>query len=293
MIRQARLSEHPMSWRVFVSDALLGLAWTWLVGFPLYVVHMVVLDYEHYVHGVYPNFSLNESVSEIFPRHPLSLILWLGVTWIAVIGVRWTVRYREQIAAMRERLALSQTQALTDGLTGVWNRHGFEHLFKSTLERAQQSQKSFSILLADVDGLKGYNDSFGHPAADEALRTIAQLLIGNLRAVHAVARYGGDEFVIFCPELNRDGAERLVQRLRAAMTIAPLSLSFGIATYPLDGNTATALLSIADQRLYEAKAQQHARLRPPNHPLDCLCIDCKCAIFPAPNQSFTRSSGAS
>lgn len=278
--------------RDFVLDILIALSWMVLLGMPLFMVHMLVFDYEHYLHRVQDVFSIEQSLAEMLPRHSVSLLLWLTMIWITTFAVLRVMRHREQMVAIQARLALSQTQALTDGLTGVWNRRGFERLFKSTFERAQQSQQSFSIILADVDGLKGYNDSFGHPAADDALRTITQLLIGNLRAVDAVARYGGDEFVIFCPQLNRDGAERLVTRLRAAMTIAPLSLSFGIATFPEDGNTATALISVADHRLYEAKARQHARQRPPNHPPDCLCIDCKCAMFPPPSQSFTSSSDA-
>ncbi len=165
---------------------------------------------------------------------------------------------------MRVRRTLSSLQKSNRAIVSSLNPapRGFEQLIKSTLEHAQQFQQLFSILLADVDGLKEYNDTFGHSAADEALRTIVQLFLGNLRAVDAVARYGGDEFVVFCPEFNRDGTERLVTRLRAAMTVAPLSLSFGVATFPEDGNTATALISISDQRLYAAKARQHARQRP-------------------------------
>ena len=278
--------------RDFVLDVLIALGWMVLLGIPFFIVHMLVFDYEHNLHGLQDDFSIEQSLAEILPRHFVSLLLWLAVIWIAAFSVLRVMRYREQMAAMRERLAQSQTQALTDGLTGVWNRHGFEHLLKSTLERAQQFQQSFSIILADVDGLKEYNDTFGHPAADEVLRTMAQLLKTNLRAVDAIARYGGDEFVIFCPELDREGAERLGTRLRAAMTIAPLSLSLGIATFPMDGNTPTALISVADHRLYETKARQHVRQRPLNHPSDCLCIDCRCAVAPSPSESFDSSKKA-
>lgn len=78
-----------------------------------------------------------------------------------------------------------------------------------------------------------------------------------MRNHDSVTRYGGDEFVILCPELNETGATTLVARLEKALVVAPLMVSFGIATFPKDGKTKQALLETADQRLYEVKAAHH------------------------------------
>ena len=111
--------------------------------------------------------------------------------------------------------------------------------------------------MADIDGFKQYNDTYGHLAGDEALRLVAQIMAQQLRNHDSETRYGGDEFVIICPELNDTGAVTLVARLEKALVAAPLMVSFGIATFPKDGETPQALLEAADLRLYEVKAVHH------------------------------------
>lgn len=158
---------------------------------------------------------------------------------------------------MRSTLIRTQTQALTDELTGVWNRRGMERLLKNQLQQAKLSNRPLTILMADIDGLKQYNDTCGHIAADDALRLTVQIMAQQVRCHDSVTRYGGDEFVILCPELNETGVTTLVARLEKALVVAPLMVSFGIATFPKDGKTTQALLETADQRLYEVKAAHH------------------------------------
>lgn len=160
---------------------------------------------------------------------------------------------------MRDLLARSRTQALTDGLTGIWNRRGFDQLIQTELERAKHFKQPFSVIMADVDGFKQYDDTNGHLAAYEALRTIAQTLATQMRSMDAVARFGGDEFVILCPGLGQEGVNALIARLKTALASAPLSLSLGSATYTSDGETSQALLQMADKRLYQAKSQYYQR----------------------------------
>lgn len=261
--------ERP-AWREFVFDLLVSLMWAILLGFPTYVLHMTLFDYEHFLHKAQLSFSVSESLAEIMPHHPASLTLWLLATGVTAFAIRRMIRHREQLVLMRERLTVSQTQALTDGLTGVWNRRGFDSLLRSTLTAAHQSKQPVSLILADVDGLKKHNDTHGHPAADEALRIIARTLASCVRSADAVARYGGDEFAIICPAINREGSILLVERLQKALLSAPLTLSFGIATFPTDAMDARSLIKVADSKLYEAKSQR--TINSP-HDLSNVCCD--------------------
>jgi diguanylate cyclase (GGDEF)-like protein len=165
--------------------------------------------------------------------------------------------FLSQAGANVNLLTRSQTQALTDGLTGVWNRRGFDQLLQVELKRAKLLTQPFSVIMADVNGLKQFNDTSGHLAADDALRTIAQILANQMRSVDTVGRFGGDEFAIVCSGLGQEGVIALIVRLKSALASAPLSLSLGSATYPSDGETSLALLEIADKRLYQEKSQYH------------------------------------
>lgn len=239
----------------WISDIGRAILWSVPIGVPLFALHMVMLDFEHARHEAV-QFSFGMSLSSIYTRHSISLVLWVTAVFIAALSVRRAFRRQEQVIAMRTLLARSQTQALTDGLTGVWNRRGLETLLEKDLSHAKISRCPFTILMADVDGLKRYNDTHGHLAADEALRTVVQTMKGKVRSNDAITRYGGDEFVILCPDMDHVGAKAMLTRLQEAFASAPVSVSFGTAVYPADGETTRALLAAADHRLYEAKSQR-------------------------------------
>ncbi len=239
-----------------MSDLGSGILWSALVGVPLYTLHMMMLNFEQSLNMPMQS-SFDMPLSSMFTTHPLSLTLWVVTVFIAAFSVRRAFRRQEQVIAMRATLIRSQTQALTDELTDVWNRRGMEALLKNQLQQAKLSNSPLTILMTDIDGFKQYNDTYGHIAGDEALRLIAQIMAQQVRTRDSVTRYGGDEFVILCPEQNETGAATLVARLEKALVAAPLMVSFGIATFPKDGETPQALLETADQRLYEVKAAHH------------------------------------
>ena len=107
------------------------------------------------------------------------------------------------------------------------------------------------------------------------MKQITQIMLTQIRVSDAVARYGGDEFVIFCFDLNRDGAECLVERLTEALKDALLSMSFGVASFPIDGDDSKALINTADQRLYRSKAEKSRGSHSYQHNVVCQCDDCR------------------
>ena len=157
-------------------------------------------------------------------------------------------------------------QVYTDSLTGVHNRGYFTEQCLREMERAQRYSGKVSLLMLDVDNFKLYNDTRGHVAGDEALKTVAACLKSTARATDVVCRYGGDEFAIICPRTVKHDALTLADRLRKAVKnlglmphlrtpVEPLTLSVGVATYPDDADAIKELLQIADKALYHAKEE--------------------------------------
>ncbi|TMD15091.1 MAG: diguanylate cyclase [Chloroflexi bacterium] len=161
-------------------------------------------------------------------------------------------------ARLFERLAVSAT---TDSLTGLANRRAFEERLRERL--VGQSPDLFSVLMVDVDGLKRINDAGGHGTGDAVLRQVALVLRANVRREDLVSRWGGDEFLILMPEIDRVGAVSLARRVSGTLLteadgLAPISVSIGTAAFPADGSTAEELLAAADREMYAEKRQRAA-----------------------------------
>jgi diguanylate cyclase (GGDEF)-like protein len=171
--------------------------------------------------------------------------------------------YQGQLEEYQQRLertnARLRTLSVTDDLTGLNNRFAFEEELHNEFQLARQYDSPLSLLFLDADHFKFYNDEFGHPAGDAALRTIARYLKENMRTGDFVARIGGDEFVIILPGTSRERACVLAERCRKALESAtwperPITVSIGISS--LDGRIidTNTLISEADQALYHSKA---------------------------------------
>jgi diguanylate cyclase (GGDEF)-like protein len=156
-------------------------------------------------------------------------------------------------------LRRARQSAMTDALTGVLNRRGLEERLERELESAQERRVPLSVLVLDCDDFKEINDRAGHEFGDALLREVADVLSQSLPDDAEVARLGGDEFVVMLREAGAETAEALGGRIRSVLAEGltdagfPLKLSGGIATYPFDGATPTALLRAGDQALYLAK----------------------------------------
>jgi len=155
-------------------------------------------------------------------------------------------------------------RANRDGLTGLYNHRYFQDAVRREVYRSDRKDRRFSLLFADIDSFKKYNDREGHQAGDEALRIIGEILYGCVRESDVPARYGGEEFVVLLPETDKEKAWMVAERFRQAVAAHPfagrekqpggaVTVSMGISTFPEDGQDAAELVRQADASMYEAK----------------------------------------
>lgn len=155
--------------------------------------------------------------------------------------------------------AQMQQQALTDALTGCYNRRSFELQLERDLHLATRMRQPLSLIMVDFDNFKDVNDRAGHEAGDIALRMLADNLRAELRAVDTAARFGGDEFVIILPQATTEGASIVAERLRSRVEqmVVPgfghVTSSLGIATFPNHASSRDTLVVAADRALYNSK----------------------------------------
>jgi len=155
-------------------------------------------------------------------------------------------------------------QATRDSLTGLYNRRTLEATLHRLAEHCHAAGESLSVMMIDVDDFKLLNDTIGHPAGDEFLRSVAQLIKSTMRDNDIAFRYGGDEFVVILPATRRQDAQPLAERLSSLVDgisrTLPLPraprLSIGLVN--IDETPGDALLAAADKLLYQSK---HARKR--------------------------------
>ena len=175
----------------------------------------------------------------------------------------------ERILAVHHALEVQNERlaelATIDELTGVKNRRRFREDLEIFHSVSIRRQLPLSVLMLDVDHFKSYNDQFGHPAGDQALRKVAAFLTDNTRAHDVVARYGGEEFVVLLPSTGAIDATILADRLRGQIEsfdwlLREVTVSIGVATTNREGSTPEMLVESADQALYHAKRSGRNRV---------------------------------
>ena len=180
---------------------------------------------------------------------------------------------RVPILVEYEEFKKLQINAATDALTGLYNRRLFDEYCDKELNRAKRYAQQLAVVILDLHKLKEVNDHRGHLQGDEVLRLAASTLGKTLRASDFSFRIGGDEFALLLPQTEPEQAITLCHRIRSQYEadIAPLhldigvTLDFGVAVHPVDGDQKRALMNIADQRLYQMKISGRAKSgsRPP------------------------------
>jgi diguanylate cyclase (GGDEF)-like protein len=150
-------------------------------------------------------------------------------------------------------------KANTDGLTGLYNHRHFHERLEQEIARSSRFGSIFSIILLDIDLFKVYNDNYGHLAGDEVLRRIGEYIKGSIRSIDIAARYGGEEFGVILPETRLIDAQVVAERIRKTIETKtssramPVTVSVGVACWPIDGVMKEELINRADRALYRAK----------------------------------------
>jgi diguanylate cyclase (GGDEF)-like protein len=178
------------------------------------------------------------------------------ISLVTLLGA-WTSMALENV-----RLSESvEKLAITDDLTQVYNYRFLKSALRREIKRAGRFRQELSIVMIDVDNLKGYNDRHGHLRGSFLLRELAGVFSEHVRSFDLVAKYGGDEFTIILPQTGREGAVVVAERMRTAVEahtfpLAPrggITVSLGVATFPHDAGDPTSLLQASDRALYLAK----------------------------------------
>ena len=201
------------------------------------------LNHERYAPWLYGHFYWWEQISRLF-------IMALATLLATVIVLR---------------LRLHRSLSSSDALTGLFNRAYFEEFLAAEVRRSKRYARSFAIGMVDIDHFKIFNDSYGHAAGDEALKTVAAIIRRSVRRSDLVGRYGGEEMVLVMPETSLNHARIRLESIRVAISAEGIKLpkrpdqvrvtvSMGVACWPTDAENPEDLLHIADARLFHAKA---------------------------------------
>ncbi|HXD11800.1 MAG TPA: diguanylate cyclase [Anaerolineales bacterium] len=218
--------------------------------------------------GILPNLIGIRKNGEEFPIDVGLNPVWLDRGIIVICSVIDTSRKDTYLREAQKKLAQANTRlsrlADRDALTGLYNRRASERSLFTALTAAREAGEAVSIILADIDHFKQYNDSFGHPAGDEFLKHLSEIMEHNIRREDTIARMGGEEFLIILPRINRDQAARFGERLRQVVehddTAAhPATISLGAATHNFTSKRTAIkrvmkqMISEADRAMYQSK----------------------------------------
>ncbi len=160
--------------------------------------------------------------------------------------------------ALEEANAKLRVLSVTDGMTGMQNWTALQRSLATEVDRAARYGRPLAFVILDIDAFKAYNDTFGHPAGDEVIRRVADVIKTTVRATDMVARYGGEEFAVVLPDTDAAGALELAERLRARVAecvwpLRPVTVSVGVASRAATMANAAALVAAADGALYQSK----------------------------------------
>ncbi len=180
------------------------------------------------------------------------------------------VRRKRYADRLRSNVQQSMEMALTDGLTGLYNRRYFETHLETLMEKAVESRRPLGVIMVDIDHFKRINDTYGHDAGDDVLRQFARRLQASVRGIDLACRYGGEEFVIVMPDADiavaRTVGERLLTHIAGepflvsnGQRLIDVTVSVGVAELQ-DGDRADLILKRADEALYRAKREGRNRV---------------------------------
>jgi diguanylate cyclase (GGDEF)-like protein len=237
------------------------------LGFAIAGMHYVGMSA-----AIIPIGAVSEAAKGIGTNSLILIVSAFSLCGLAMTLILSTLETRFDRLLLSSNISLAdanqrlQILATFDTLTGIPNRNSFLDQTEKRIEEAQHGGKPFSIMFLDLDGFKNVNDFLGHAAGDDLLKAFAQELLSRVRSADTVARLGGDEFVVLLDGIGQPKevapvAAAILERTQKDFLIHNIPLritaSMGIATFPKDGNSVSALLKNADMAMYDAK--QHGR----------------------------------
>ena len=180
------------------------------------------------------------------------------------VRVRTQIRRKKYQEMLRASYQQSMSMALTDALTGLYNRHYLNAHLENMVRQSLQNGKYISLLMLDMDHFKSVNDTYGHDVGDMVLKQLAAIILQTARSTDLAARFGGEEFVILMPETDQSAAMVAANRILEKIATSPFTInqqgqtinrtvSIGVSTLMLLDDSAEALLKRADEALYRAK----------------------------------------
>jgi two-component system cell cycle response regulator len=181
-----------------------------------------------------------------------------------VARVKTQIRRKKYQDALKSNYQQSISMAITDGLTGLYNRHFLSSHLENMARQCLLNNKPLALMIMDMDHFKSVNDTYGHDVGDEVLKQLSECLVKSLRSADLAARFGGEEFVVLMPETDVPAAGDVAERIRKAIEtydfkvshpigILKKTVSIGVAHLNPMGDSAQALLKRADEALYQSK----------------------------------------
>ena len=275
--RHSTLAMWLLTLEVTAHAALAVAVLGWESGFQYYLIPLIPFMMFNDRAGALPISTASAGVIVVF-----ALLRALGPLHVALPAVLQAFRYANMVIPFGMlgllsyyfRLASTDVErkmtemALTDPLTGLFNRRQMNQRLQEEVARFRRQGGDFSIIIADLDHFKQINDRYGHDMGDRVLSRIALLFGEGLRAGDAVARWGGEEFLVLLPGTHLSAAQEVAQRLRSAAETrlgaidglsAPLTVTFGVATFSASASL-EGCLKAADDALYRGKAEGRNRV---------------------------------
>jgi len=178
--------------------------------------------------------------------------------------VKTQIRRKKYQDALKSNYQQTISRAITDGLTGLYNRHYLNAHLDNLVRQSLNNNKPLSLLIMDMDHFKLVNDNYGHDIGDQVLKQLADIIVKTIRSADLAARFGGEEFVVFMPETDMEQARALAERIRKTIEATPMkvthevgqikkTVSVGVAFLNEMGDSGQAILKRADEALYKAK----------------------------------------
>jgi len=229
-------------------------------------------DSIHKIIDIYDSFTVPMIVISRFCRKEdnRKFLTKLGVTDFLIkpfaeIDLQHVLTKFKNDHYLQKELEQIVIEADTDKLTGLANRRRLDEFLDALVTLFPEEKRPFSLIMADVDHFKNYNDTYGHQMGDIVLSNVASTLKRRIRRGDLAARFGGEEFVVILPNCSKENAMLIGNKLRVAIsqeniqfqdqqTMGKITCTFGIATYPDDADTKELLLKKADECLYDGKA---------------------------------------